>query len=494
MCKTRQTALRGSMGSTATPEGWLTLDRAAGDLEGQVHRAVRERILSGTLAAGQRLPSTRALAATLGIARSTVVQAYERLLAEGFLDAATGSATRVAILPGPPRTARRPGGRAATAATARVVSPEPAPGGALQSGVPDLEGFPHAQWARCLGARARALRVHDLGYGATSGIAELRAAILAHVSATRGVNAVADQVVVVPSTGAAIDLIARLLLRLDVRGGDPAWIEDPGYPAAQALLRAAGARLVPVPCDAEGIDVAKASGPPPRLVYVTPSHQYPTGATMSLPRRLALLEAAQAWGAVVLEDDYDSEFQYGSRPIAALQGIDRGGSVAYLGTFSKVLAPGLRVAYAILPPHLLPEVTVAQRLRGAVVPVHVQAALADFLRDGYLRAHIRRIGASYAVRMAATVRALERHCGDVLSVEDGAGGLQLAAWFHDPGTDDRTAARMLQQKGFGVRALSDFYIGSPRPGLLFGIARSLPEQADGAVLRIRRVLDMSRMP
>jgi len=493
LCQSGQTAFLGRMDLAATPAGWIALDRAAGDLEGQVHRAVRERILAGQLAAGQRLPSTRALAAALGIARSTVVQAYERLRAEGFLDAATGSATRVATLPGPPRTPQRDEGRTQAGAAVRVP-PEPAAGGALQPGVPDLAGFPHAAWARCLGARARALRVHDLGYGAASGIAELRAAILAHVSATRGVTAALDQVIVVPSTGAAIDLIARLLLRPDVPGGDPAWIEEPGYPTAQALLRAAGARLVPVPCDADGIDVARAGGPPPRLIYVTPSHQYPTGATMSLPRRLALLEAAQACGAVVLEDDYDSEFQYGSRPIAALQGIDRGGSVAYLGTFSKVLAPGLRVAYAILPPRLVPEVAAAQRLRGAVVPVHVQAALADFLREGHLRAHIRRIGAAYAVRMAATVGALQRHCGEVLSVADGAGGLQLAAWFHDPGANDRAVARMLRAEGFGMRALSDFHLGPPRPGLLFGIARAMPEQADATARRVRRVLDMSGQP
>jgi GntR family transcriptional regulator/MocR family aminotransferase len=183
-------------------------------------------------------------------------------------------------------------------------------------------------WARCLGARARALRVHDLGYGAAFGIAELRAAILAHVSVTRGVVATPDQVLVMPSTSAAIDLIARLLLRPGVPGGDLAWIEEPGYPNAQALLRAAGAQLIPVPCDADGINVSGASGPAPRLVYVTPSHEYPTGASMGLPRRLALLDMAQSCGATVLEDDYGSEFQYGSRPIAALQGIDRGACVA----------------------------------------------------------------------------------------------------------------------------------------------------------------------
>jgi GntR family transcriptional regulator / MocR family aminotransferase len=471
-----------------TPAAWLALDWAAGDLEGQVHRAVRERILAGQLAAGQRLPSTRALAASLGIARSTVVHAYERLRAEGFLEAATGSVTRVASLAAPPWRTRHP-----PVNVGLVSAAKPAASGIFEPGVPDLADFPHATWARCLGTRARALRVHDLGYGAASGIEELRAAILAHIATTRGVMAYVDQVVVVPSTGAAIDLLARMLLRPGLPHGDLPWIEEPGYPAAQALLRAAGARLVPVPCDTHGIDVRAAGDLPPRLIYVTPSHQYPTGAAMSLPRRLAVLAAAQAHGAVILEDDYDSEFQYASRPIAALQGIDRGGSVVYLGTFAKVLAPGLRVAYAVLPPWLVPEASAALRLRGAVVPVHVQAALADFLREGYLRAHIRRMSAVYATRMAATVAALRRHCGHALCVGDGAGGLQLAAWFRDPGIDDRVVVQALNAQGLSVRALSDFYLGPPRPGLLFGIARITPEEADSAARRIQGVLNATQV-
>ncbi|RZK88420.1 MAG: PLP-dependent aminotransferase family protein, partial [Methylobacterium sp.] len=340
--------------------GWLVLNRDAGDLEGQVYRAVRERILSGQLAPGQRLPSTRALALALGVARSTVVQAFERLRAEGFLEAATGSATRVATLSTPfAAHAERGAARAAPASLPYPAEPER---GSFQPGVPSLSDFPHAAWARCLGARARSLRVHDLGYGSASGLAELRMAILDHVSASRGVAASPDQVVILPSTSAAIDLIARLLLQPGVAGGDTAWIEEPGYPVAQAVLRSAGARLVGVPCDADGMDITRAAGPPPRLIYVTPSHQYPTGAVMSLHRRLALLETAQRCGATVLEDDYDSEFQRSSRPIAALQGIDRGGCVAYLGTFSKVLAPGLRIAYAILPSRLVAEARAAQCL------------------------------------------------------------------------------------------------------------------------------------
>ncbi|WP_047456596.1 PLP-dependent aminotransferase family protein [Rhizobium rhizogenes] len=465
---------------------WPALDRISGDLEGQVYRLMRDRILQGQMPAGQRLPSTRRLAVSLGVARSTVVNAYERLKAEGYLQSTTGAATRVAEFATPPLQ-----GQAEPSPLSPPPAIEAASDGLFKSGVPDVASFPHAAWTRYLGARGRSLRVHDLGYGAHSGIRELREAILEHISTTRGVIARPEQLIIVPSTGAAIDLLARVLLRSDRPDGAIAWMEEPGYGSAQALLRMAGANLVPVPCDIEGIDIAKAAGPPPRLIYVTPSHQYPTGATMSLSRRLALLEFARANGSVVLEDDYDSEFQYASRPIAALQGIDRGEVVAYLGTFSKTLAPGLRVAYAVVPPWLVPEVTAAQLLRGAVVPIHIQAALADFIRDGRFRAHLRHMNTVYAARMAATVSALRRHCDDWLDVGEGAGGLQLATWFRDAGADDVSAMRRINAEGFALRAMSTLHLGPPRPGLLFGIARMPPEAADAAAARIARLLRVS---
>ena len=462
---------------------WQPLDRAAGDLEGQLYRGFRDRILDGTMPAGQRLPSSRHLATALGIARSTVIQAYERLKADGYLLAQAGSTTRVASI----GTGLPP------------LDPEPAPGPAAPTdppeparlfapGIPDLADFPHASWARYLGARARSLRIHDLGYGEADGLPALREAILDHVAKTRGIFARPEQVMIVPSTRAAINLLFHVLMRSGDARGNVAWMEEPGYATAQALLSAAGASIVPVPCDEAGIDVARASGPPPRLIYVTPSHQYPTGATMSLQRRLALLDVAQAHGAVVIEDDYDSEFQYGSRPLAALQGIDRNGLVAYLGTFSKIFAPGVRVAYAIVPPRLLEEVSAALQLQGAVVPIHIQAALADFMRDGRLRGHIRKMRALYAARMAASVAALQRHCGDVLQIGEGAGGLQLAAWFRDPRVDDRAVARHLQANGFAMQPMSRFHLGPARPGLVFGIARVAPGHVEADVARLARLM------
>jgi GntR family transcriptional regulator/MocR family aminotransferase len=462
---------------------WPALDRISGDLEGQVYRLMRDRILHGQMPAGQRVPSTRTMALALGVARSTIVNAYDRLKAEGYLQSAAGAATRVAAFPSVPLPEQT-----ATPLPNQPRMTEFKTGGLFEPGLPDVSAFPHAAWARCLGARGRSLRVHDLGYSDHAGIRELRDAILDHIAATRGVIARPEQVVIVPSTGAALGLLASVLIRPGDTASDLVWMEDPGYATAQAILRMAGARLVPVPCDAEGLDVAQGAGPSPRLIYVTPSHQYPTGVTMSLQRRLALLEVARADGAIVLEDDYDSEFQYASRQIAALQGIDRSEVVVYVGTFSKTLAPGLRVAYAVVPSRLVAAIEAAQRLRGTIVPVHIQAALADFMREGRFRAHLRHMNGIYAERMASTVEALNRHCGNWLEVGAGGGGLQLASWFRDGKTDDVAVARAINSNGFAVRPISALYLGPARPGLLLGIARMEAQVADAAAARIARLL------
>lgn len=473
------------MSDATTPSAtWPPLDKVAGDLEGQIYRLVRERVLQGQLSPGQRLPSTRSLAGALGVARSTVVNAYERLKNEGYLQASAGSACRVSAMAQAPfqeRSQKR--------AVELTAAAEPAATGKwFAPAIPDLSRFPHAAWARCLGARARSLRIHDLGYGEACGLGALRTAILDHIGATRGVVARPEQLLIVPSTRAAIDLLSSVVLGKGDSAGKVAWVEDPGYPTAKALLGASGATLIPAPCDSEGIHLDGIGGPSPRLIYVTPSHQYPSGVTMSLSRRMALLAAAKTHGALVLEDDYDSEFQYGSRPIASLQGIDRHGVVAYLGTFSKTLAPGLRVAYAVVPPSLLSAAAELQLLRSAVVPIHVQAALADFIGEGRFRAHLRQMNALYALRMAATVDALQRHLGEILHIGVGAGGLQLATWFHDERVDDRAIALALNAQGFAMRPMSSFYLGRARPGLLFGIAQVAIEDVESLAGRIRNII------
>ena len=445
---------------------WLNLDRRAGDLEGQIYRALRERILGGNVAAGQRLPSTRRLAETLSVARSTVVDAYDRLKAEGYIEATTGSTTRVATLsPAPWNTS--------TSLVKEAPPPQlsPAGDGMFRPGTPDVSDFPHAAWGRCLAARARSLRIHDLSYEDACGLPDLKQAILEHAAASRGVSATPEQVMILPSTRSAINLLSRLIIRPGDDGGNVAWVEEASYPSARRLMSEAGARLFAIPCDEAGIDVSRAEAPDPSLIYVTPSHQYPTGATMSLPRRLALLERARQSGALIIEDDYDSEFQYGSRPIAALQGIDRTGVVAYLGTFAKILAPGLRIAYAIVPGHLVSRVSQAMQHQGLSTAIHIQAALADFIREGRLRAYLRQMNARYAERMQAMVTMLVQYCGDRMEITQGHGGLQLATWFKDRATDDLGLVSKLGSVAQGAQPMSQFYLSAPRPGLLFGIAR-----------------------
>ncbi|HTI00780.1 MAG TPA: PLP-dependent aminotransferase family protein [Acidisoma sp.] len=453
----------------------VALDRAAGDLEGQVYRALRARILGGTLGPGQALPSTRGLATALGLARSTIVGAYERLKAEGFAESAVGRATRVAAI-APPLGAHPRQVRPERAAREEPLLP-------LRPGVPDLASFPRALWGRLLAARARRLGAEDLGYGAPLGLTALREAILAHIAISRGVVAEPDQLFLFPSTRAAIGLIARLALT----PGQSAWIEEPAYPSAQRILAEAGATLLPMPCDEAGIRV-DTDAVRPHLIYVTPSHQYPTGVTMSLARRLALLEAASRHGALILEDDYDSEFQFDGKPIAALQGIDRAGVVAYLGTLSKVLAPGVRLSYAVVPRSLAERLGTMIQLQGLAVSIHVQSAFLEFLREGHFRAHIRRMTPLYAARMAAFRAAVQAACGDAIMPGPGTGGLQLALWFRDPTCDDRAIAERLRGAGYGPQALSAMHLGAGRPGLLCGIAGLAPDGTGRAARAIAEAM------
>ncbi|MDR6145867.1 GntR family transcriptional regulator/MocR family aminotransferase [Sphingomonas sp. SORGH_AS870] len=458
------------------PATWILIDRRAGYLERQIHDAIRDRVLAGQLVAGERLPSSRALAAMLGVARSTVVAGYELLRAEGFVTGRAGSAMRVADLPPAPDGAR-------AAPLPRLSPPEPEPERFLpfRPGLPDLDSFPHEVWSRCLSARARHLHIHDLGYRDENGLPALRQAIVDHVTRARAVLADPEQVIIMPSTAAILALLARVLLPAP---GRTVWLEEPGYRTAHDIFVAAGAAIVPRPCDAEGMTIGH-NDPAPSIIYVTPSHQYPTGVAMSLTRRIALLHFAAAQDAVIIEDDYDSEFHYASRPLAALQGIDRADRVAYVGTFSKVLAPGLRIAYAVLPAWLLAQVRPILRREGGSVPIHVQAAMADFLNAGHLRAHVRTMQRVYAERMTALCDALATVAGDMLCVEPAAGGLQLPVWFRDQRIDDRKVAHALQNRGIGAMPLSPFHAAMPRNGLLFGIGGA----TDRNIARLSNVIE-----
>jgi GntR family transcriptional regulator/MocR family aminotransferase len=477
----------------------LALDRRAGTpLQTQLYRALREAILHGRLRPGLRLPATRVLARDLRIARNTVVAVFEQLVAEGYLEARVGSGTLVAklrpetLLHAQPPPRRAPAGerprlsrRGAALAAIRRASPE-TPARAFQVGLPAVEQFPIDLWARLLARRVRTPARSALGYEYAAGLPALCEAIAQYLGAARGVVCRPEQVIVVAGAQAGLDLACRLL----IDPGDPAWIEEPGYLGARGALLAASATLVPVPVDDEGLDVAAGErvAPGARLVYTSPSHQLPLGVTVSLARRLALLDWATRAGAWVLEDDYDSEYRYGGRPLAAMQGIDASGCVIYVGTFSKTMFPALRVGYLVVPPPLAEPFSVAMRHTGHSAPVAVQAALADFIAEGHFASHVRRMRGLYAARQARLLRSARRHLAGLLDVAPAEAGMHLVAAL-PPGTDDVALAAEVARAGIVVRPLSVHYVGRPvRNGLLLGYAGVPEREIDRGVEVLARVL------
>jgi GntR family transcriptional regulator/MocR family aminotransferase len=352
-------------------------------------------------------------------------------------------------------------------------------------GLPAVDHFPIDLWARLLARRVRMPTRSALGYDYAAGHPRLCEAIAQYLGAARGVVCRPEQVIVVAGAQAGLDLACRLLLD----PGDAAWIEEPGYVGARGALLGASATLVPVPVDDEGLDVAAGArrAPRARLAYTSPSHQLPLGVTTSLARRLQLLDWATRAGAWILEDDYDSEYRYGGRPIAAMQGIDATGRVIYVGTFSKTLFPALRVGYLVVPPSLVEPFGVAMRHTGHSAPVAVQAALADFIADGYFAAHVRRMRVLYATRQARLVRAARKHLVDV-DLRPAEAGMHLVAELPADADDVAIAVRALEA-GVSVRTLSSHYLERPlRRGLLLGYAGVGEREIDRGVEQLAPVL------
>ncbi len=385
--------------ATSRPAATLLVRIDAGlrqGLQQQVYESIRRAILEGIVAPGTRLPSSRALAGDLGVSRTTTLLAVQQLQAEGYLTARRGSGTFVAgELPDDllRRQATRPAARPrhpplSRRGTALVAAPQGArrlggPPRAFRIGTPGVDLFPVGLWSRLASRRLRSVTAAQLDYGDSAGLRVLREAIADHVQTARGTRCEADQVLVVAGAQQGLELICRLLLD----PGDRVWMEEPGYPGARSALLGAGARILPVRVDTEGLDVAMGArrAGDARLVYVTPSHQYPLGVPMSLPRRLALLEWASAARAWVIEDDYDSEFRYGARPVPCLHGLDVDGRVIYVGSFSKTLFPALRLGFLIVPPDLQDGLVAARAAADQHPPALDQAVLADFIVERPLR-------------------------------------------------------------------------------------------------------------
>jgi GntR family transcriptional regulator/MocR family aminotransferase len=469
-----------------------------GALYQRLYRGLRGAMLEGRLPAGARLPSTRTLAADLRLSRNCVLMAFDQLVAEGYVEGRVGAGTFVsATLPDTALTAWS-APRAAPGVTLplrlsaharRVMSmsrlPPPAPARPglrydFRYGLPAVEHFPHETWRRLLARRARATSIRTLWYGPAVGFASLREAIATHLRAARGVVATADQVVVVSGSQQALDLTARLL----IDKGDHVVVEEPSYEAARQIFLAAGARLLPRPVDESGLDMTKLPRKA-RLAYVTPSHQFPTGAVLSLARRLELLRWAERTGAHLLEDDYDSEFHYEGRPVAAVQGLDRSGRVLYVGTFSKVLFPSLRIGYLVVPPSLVPALAAVRWLTDCHSPNFEQEVLADFITEGHFDRHLRRSRARNASLRNALLEAFQESFGDRVLITGANGGIHIVAWLRGvPASDLPELRARAAGRGVGVYPVEPYYMRPPsEAGLLVGYG-SLDEREIRAGIRI----------
>ncbi len=444
------------------------LDRAAAaTLRRQLYDALRELILAGRLKAGQRLPASRELAGDLGVARNTVIDAYAQLTAEGYLAGRIGAGTFVAEtlpdlppapapkLPAPSRRKLRLSQRA----EAVLLEPAIEQGGAFAPCVPDLTLFPFGEWQRLLSRAWRRVRTRDTHYAEPGGHPELRAAIAEYLQIARQVNCTPQQVVIVNAAQQGLDLAARLL----ADAGERVWVEDPGYPGARRVFRAGNLEVVPIGLDEEGIaPSAEDWRAPPRLIYVTPSHQFPLGTVMSLARRRELLDRAARHDSFIIEDDYDGEFRFTGRPIASLQGIDDASRVIYLGTFSKALFPGLRLGYMVLPE------AIAERFAYAAGQLNFegrqveQAALAAFIREGHFGSHVRRMRMVYGERSRLMAEVWQHALGDASPLVGTDTGMHAVAML--PRGRDRAISEAAAAEGIIAQSLASFCLARPRQG------------------------------
>jgi GntR family transcriptional regulator/MocR family aminotransferase len=419
----------------------------------QLYRRYREAIAAGKLQPGDRVPSVRSLASELNLARGTVETAYQMLVSEGYFVARGAAGTvvspRLANLSDTGK-ARRPAQPVPASFRQQAVAARALP---FQLGVPALDAFPRKTWARLAGRNLRTLETVAMTYPDPAGYEPLRRAIATYLGISRGITCSPEQVFVTAGYRGALELVRHTLLK----AGDLGWYEEPGYNFARQFLEHAGLRLAPVPVDAEGLNVrtGQRRAAEARFAVVTPTHQSPMGMALSLPRRLELLEWARQRRAWIVEDDYDSEFRYHGRPLPALKSLDRDGRVLYTGTFSKVLFPGLRLAYLVVPETLAGKFAEAVNLLpgpGSILP---QAMVADFMEQGHFARHLRKMRALYATRRGYLIDALAQTIGARLPVQPQAGGIHVLAHL-DSRQNDRTVTAIAQSRGLAVQALSDW--------------------------------------
>lgn len=458
----------------------------------QIYQRLKQAIMQNQLQAGERVPSARTLASELGVARATVDNAYGLLVAEGFLQSRGQAGTRVSLslptisplperIPEPPRFTVNP--------MQHTSRPFP-----LELGLPALDAFPRAIWSRIVARQIRHTRIDDLGHAPLNGDAALRHEVAAYLQLSRGFSCRPEQVFICSGYAAVLDLVIGSLMQPQ----DSVWLEDPGYPVTQAFFRAAGASPVGIPVDAEGMNIehAIAHYSQAKFAVVTPAHQSPMGVSLSLSRRMALLEWAASREVWIIEDDYDSEFRYQGQPLPSLKSLDAQGRVIYAGTFSKVMFPALRLGYVVVPEKLVDKVSDYCHLRGCASPRLMQTSVAEFIAQGHFYRHLKRMRQLYVERRAFLAQALAAHFPtDRLWVNPQAGGIQLCANLA-ASFDDALIARHARSQGLAIQALSDWQVekrekGDPsRPnGLLMGFPNILHrQQADKLCERLAAVM------
>jgi GntR family transcriptional regulator/MocR family aminotransferase len=477
----------------------ITVNRKApAPLYQQIYDAYRRGIVRGNMRVGELVPSSRELACELRVSRFPVLNAYAQLLAEGYFESRIGAGTFIAAsLPG--RTSVADGkakmdaasGARPIAARASALPRYERPSwaeslGPFQVGQPALKDFPIETWSKLVARYSRTMRVRGLQYGDPMGLQELRQTIASYLRTARAVRCEAEQIMIVSGSQQGLDLSARVLLD----PGTPVWVEEPGYWLVHQVVKAGGCRAIAVPVDAEGLNVAAGTKlcRKARAAFVAPSHQYPLGVTMSATRRFELLEWAQKAGSWIVEDDYDSEFRYDSMPIASLQGLDTNSRVIYIGTFSKVLFPSLRVGYLVIPPDLVERFS-AVRQATDLCPSHGnQAVLAEFIREGHFSRHIRKMRQVYSERRRVLVEEVERELGDCCKILGGEAGMHLTVSIDERLRDTEIAAKAAHRK-LWLSALSLSYVGStPRQGFVLGFGNTSAAEIPGAVRLLKKLL------
>jgi GntR family transcriptional regulator / MocR family aminotransferase len=476
----------------------LPAARRSTSLHRWFYEELRAAILEGRLRPGSRLPATRDLARAYRLSRATIVTAFDQLKSEGYVEGKAGSGTYVSqVLPeqlldvrGPRAEKRLPHRRIALSEYARRLRPFPArasrPVRAFRAHQPALDLFPTDLWAQVAARRLRRASASLFAGGEPMGYRPLREAVAEYLNTSRGVKCTADQVLILSGAQEGLDRTARLVLN----PGELIWMEEPGYPRADVVFRALGASIRRVPVDAEGLafEIGRRRWSAPRLVYVTPGHQFPLGVTMSLRRRLALLEWARLSGTLIFEDDYDSEYRYSGRPIPAMQGLDRSGVVIFTGSFSAVLFPALRLGYLVVPQELVDIFATAASVSTHHPPLLEQAILCDFITEGHFARHIRRMRELYAERLGVLLECAKEKLAGALEISSVEAGLQTIGWLKGNVRAEHVT-QLAAERDVEVIPLSRYALGKSRPnGLILGFAAVEPRELRRGVEELARVL------